>query len=144
MLWGHADGATAALPEGQSSLPVTCLPIDSTYLFGWIILLASVQADSPCPQEASSVWLRGGRSLHSPPALPPTSPSPGETGPPGRPWLPSLCPCSSPGLGCPATLTPCPSRLSVQTSPFPEAFLVLLAGPLRAASEPLLMPPLWH
>ena len=59
MLWGHADGATAALPEGQSSLPVTCLPVDSTDLFGWIILLASVQADSPCPRKLPVCGLEG-------------------------------------------------------------------------------------
>lgn len=78
--------ATTTLPEGESCLPElpVCLLIPHIY-FCWIVLLASVQADSPCPQEASSVWLKGGRSLHSPPTFPPTSPSPGETGPPGSP-----------------------------------------------------------
>ena len=44
---------------GVLSLRVTCLPIESTYLFCWIILLASVQADGPCPEEASVCGLEG-------------------------------------------------------------------------------------
>lgn len=131
---------SSQFPWWKSCLPglSACLPLDSTHLFCWLILPGSVQSNSPCPPEANSEWLRGGRVPLQAPCTPTHKPCSLEMQPLGS--TPAL-PCCSLRLGCPFTASQLLLQDSVQKSPLPEAFLVLLAG--LPPSSPS-VPPLQH
>lgn len=84
MLWGHTDGKLQ--PPSLTGLlfpRVICLPIESTYLFCWIILPGSVISQSLSSRSLTASGLEG----HGPSTVPLHS----------HPQ--TLRPCSSLGLG---------------------------------------------